>query len=174
MSAPDSKEANARVVVMAAICRAAAFLGLWFVLSGIGPSQLTLAAPVAVIGATWLSLRLLPPGGSRGSLVPLIQLVVRFPQQTVVAGVDVAWRALDPRLPLRPGLVTYPVRFPPGAARNAFCTLTCLVPGTLPVGTDENDALIIHCLDVKQPIAAQLSAEEALLARVLGGGRGHG
>ncbi len=155
-------------MTIAAICRAVAFLMLWFVLSGIGPSELTLAAPVAVVGATWLSLRLLSPDGSRGSIVALLQLVVRFLQQTVVAGVDVARRALDPRLPLRPGLVTYPVRFAPGAARNAFCTLTCLVPGTLPVGADERDALIIHCLDVDQPIVAQLDAEEALLARVLG------
>lgn len=168
MSVPDSKETKTRIMVPAAIWRASAFLVLWFVLSGIGPSELTLAAPVAVVGATWLSLRLLPPSRSAGSLVALVQLVVRFLRQTVVAGVDVARRALDPRLPLRPGLVTYPVRFAPGAARNSFCTLTCLVPGTLPVGTDEHDALIIHCLDVDQPIVAQLNAEETLLARVLG------
>jgi multicomponent Na+:H+ antiporter subunit E len=81
--------------------------------------------------------------------------------------VDVARRALDPRLPLRTGFVAYPVRFPPGAARNAFATLTSLLPGTVPCG-DENHALTYHCLDVDQPVVAQLTADEAALSRALG------
>ena len=38
--------------------------------------------------------------------------------------------------------------------------------------SDDNGALLIHCLDVGQPVAAQLAAEEALLARVIGAGTG--
>jgi multicomponent Na+:H+ antiporter subunit E len=72
-----------------------------------------------------------------------------------------------PRLPLRPGFVSYPVRFPPGTARNAFTTLTSLLPGTVPAGHDR-EGLVYHCLDVDQPVVPQLAAEEAALSRALG------
>ena len=85
----------------------------------------------------------------------------------MVAGWDVAVRALSPRLPVRPGFVVYPVGFPPGVTRNVFTTLTSLLPGTVPAG-EEGDGLLYHCLDVGQPVVAQLAAEEAELARVIG------
>jgi multicomponent Na+:H+ antiporter subunit E len=151
--------------VRRAAWRAAAFLGLWLVLSGADPGDLP-AGIVATVAATWTSLQLLPPGRSRSSLAALAGLALRFARQSVVAGVDVAWRALDPRLPLRPGFVAYPVRFPPGTARNTFTTLTSLLPGTVPAG-DERGQLVYHCLDVDQPVVSQLAAEEAALARAL-------
>ncbi len=55
-----------------------------------------------------------------------------------------------------------------GRSRNAFYALSSLLPGTLPTGTDENGALLVHCLDVGQPIAANLAAEETLFIRALG------
>ena len=55
-----------------------------------------------------------------------------------------------------------------GPAQTAFCTVMSLVPGTLPSGQSENGALVIHCLDVDQPVAAQSAVEEELLARALG------
>ena len=113
------------------------------------------------------SLRLLPPGQWRFNLVALSKLVLRFPSRSIVAGIDVAWRALHPRMPLQPGFVIYPVRFPPGSARNAFTTLTSLLPGTVPAG-EENGQLVYHCLDVDQPIVLQLAAEEVALLRALG------
>jgi multicomponent Na+:H+ antiporter subunit E len=99
----------------------------------------------------------------------LAVLAVRFVWQSVVAGVDVVRRALDPRLPLRPGFVVYPIRLRPYLARNAFLTLSSLLPGTLPVGSDESGAVLIHCLDILQPVIAQITAEELLLTRALGG-----
>jgi len=149
-----------------AIWRAAWFLALWLVLAGADLADLP-AAALAVVAATSTSLSLLPPGGARGSPIAVARLALRFLYQSVVAGLDVARRALDPRLPLRPGFVTYPVRFPPGTARNIFTTLTSLLPGTVPAG-DEGGDLLYHCLDVDQPVASQLAAEEAALARALG------
>ena len=64
-------------------------------------------------------------------------------------------------------------RLPPGAARSAFCTVTSLLPGTLPSGTDDSGHLMIHCLDKSQPVADQLAAEEALLMKALGYGSGN-
>jgi multicomponent Na+:H+ antiporter subunit E len=39
-----------------------------------------------------------------------VRLVGRFLWQSVVAGVDIARRVFDPRLPLNTGFVVYPVR----------------------------------------------------------------
>jgi multicomponent Na+:H+ antiporter subunit E len=145
--------------------RAAGFSGLWLTLSGVDPADLPAAAP-AVVAATWTSLRLLPPGAGRVRLAALAGLALRFAWQSVVAGWDVARRALDPRLPVRPGFASYPVGFPPGRARNAFTTLTSLLPGTVPAG-EEDGALLYHCLDVDQPVVTQLGDEEAALSRAL-------
>jgi multicomponent Na+:H+ antiporter subunit E len=68
---------------------------------------------------------------------------------------------------LRPGFVTYPVRFPPGVARNTFTTVTSLLPGTVPAG-DDGEGLVYHCLDVEQPVVTELASEEAALSRTLG------
>jgi multicomponent Na+:H+ antiporter subunit E len=125
------------------------------------------AAAVAVAAATWTSMHLLAPGTARPSPAVLVRLALRFLCQSVVAGVDVARRALDPRLPLQPGFVLYPIRFPPGSARNAFTALTSLLPGTVPAG-EQSRQLIYHCLDVGQPVVSQLATEEVGLARALG------
>ena len=86
--------------------------------------------------------------------------------QSVLAGIDVARRAFDPRLPLKTGFVVYPVRYPRGPARNAFASLTSLLPGTVPV-RDDAQGLLYHCLDVEQPVAEQLAAEEEAVSRAL-------
>jgi multicomponent Na+:H+ antiporter subunit E len=113
-------------------------------------------------------LRFLPPEGSRFRLASIASLVASFFRQSVVSGTDVAWRALSPSLKLEPGLVACPLRLPAGGKRSAFCALSSLMPGTLPTGTDEQEALLVHCLDMSQPVAANLAAEERLFIRAFG------
>jgi multicomponent Na+:H+ antiporter subunit E len=149
----------------AALVRGAGFLAFWIVLIGTDAGHVAVGVVTAAI-ATWVSLRLLPPGAIRAYPGALPALALRFVWLSVVAGWDVARRALDPRMPLRPGFVTYPVRFPPGPARTVFSTLTSLLPGTVPAG-DDGTALLYHCLDVEQPVESQLAAEEAMLSRTL-------
>jgi multicomponent Na+:H+ antiporter subunit E len=129
---------------------------------------------VAALAATWTSLQLLPPGTARLQPRALTEFALRFLLQSILAGIDVARRALDPRLPLRPGFVRYPTGLPIGARRNTFTTVTSLLPGTLPVGADARGAVVIHCLDTGQSVAAQLAAEEAMLVRVIGAASGDG
>jgi multicomponent Na+:H+ antiporter subunit E len=154
-----------RSLLRGSLARTAGFLAFWVILSGLNPADLLVGALAAVI-ATWTSLRLLPPGQWSFRPIALTQLVLRFLRQSIGAGIDVAWRALDPRLPLRPGFVVYPVSIPLGTARNVFTALTSLLPGTVPAG-DENGKLVYHCLDVDQPVVSQLTAEEAALSRAL-------
>jgi multicomponent Na+:H+ antiporter subunit E len=150
-----------------AAMRAAAFFGLWVVLSGIGTADLA-PGVAAALAASWVSLHLLPPAGKRPRLLPLVRLALRFLCQSAVAGADVARRALDPRLPLCPGFVVYPVGLPRGPAQNMFSSLMSLLPGTVPIGSDERGGVLVHCLDVGQPVGDQLAAEEALFAEVIG------
>jgi multicomponent Na+:H+ antiporter subunit E len=149
------------------LARAAGFLGFWLILLGFSAVDLLVGALAALMAAS-VSLRLLPPGRWTLRPVVLAGLAVRFFQQSIWAGIDVAWRALDPRLPLRPGFVSYRPRLPPGPARNAFLTMMSLLPGTLPCGPDEEGALAIHCLDVSQPVIEQLTAEETAFSRAVG------
>jgi multicomponent Na+:H+ antiporter subunit E len=157
----------------AAIMRGAGFLLLWLVVIGTHLSDLVVGLMTAA-AAVWASLRLLPPRPGRVRPVALAELSLRFLGQSAIAGADVAWRALDPRLPLRSGFVRCPIRIAPGPARSAFCALSSLLPGTLPVGPDDGDALLMHCLDVGQPVQAQLAEAEARFLRVLRGVPGDG
>jgi multicomponent Na+:H+ antiporter subunit E len=152
--------------VRAALLRGAGFLVLWVVLIGTSPSDLI--AGILVSGAaTWASLALLPPGPHRVRLTALLSLIPHFLWKSVVAGWDVARRALDPRLPLHTGFVSYQARFR-GPARNAFASYSSLLPGTLPV-EDDGETLLYHCLDIGQPVAVELATEETMLAQALGG-----
>jgi multicomponent Na+:H+ antiporter subunit E len=151
-----------------AAVRAAFFLAFWLMISGWAPADLPVGI-AAVVGATWVSLRFLPPIGPRYRLAAIAALAVSFFRQSLVSGVDVAWRALAPNLRLQPGLVACPLRLPAGGKRSAFCALSSLMPGTLPTGTDEQGALLVHCLDMSQPVAANLKAEEQLFIRAFGG-----
>jgi multicomponent Na+:H+ antiporter subunit E len=156
----------------AAIARGAGFLALWVVLIGLDPIDLAVGA-CAAAAATWTSLRLLPPEAGRVRFAVLVALLPRFLWQSVVAGVDVARRAFHPRVPLQPDFVAYPVNLPRGQARNAFETITSLLPGTVPCDEDAQ-TIIYHCLDIGQPVVEQLAADERAYGRALVPGRGHG
>ena len=148
--------------------RATFLLAFWLMISGWAPADLPVGL-AAVFGATWVSLRLLPPQGAQLRFVSLAALAASFLRQSAVSGTDVAWRALNPNMNLKPGFVVCPLRLPEGGQRNAFCTFSSLMPGTLPTGTNEQGALLVHCLDTSQPVAANLRAEELLFMRAVGG-----
>lgn len=147
------------------VARGVGYFALWTVLIGFDPTDL-LVGLAAAAAATWASLHLLPPGEFRLRLAGLPRYGLRFLWQSVVAGVNVARQAFAPRLSLRPGLVAYSPHYPRGARRNAFASLTTVLPGTLVV-CDEPGRLIYHCLDDRQPLVEQLAAEEDALSRVL-------
>ena len=143
----------------AAITRWLGFLCLWIVVAGTGIVDLLVGAATAA-AAAWASLALLPPAPRWPQPVALARLVARFFRQSAVAGADVAWRALAPGLPLRPGFVRYPPRLGPGPGRSGFCAFSSLLPGTLVAGSEPDGTLCIHCLDVGQDVPAQMEAEE--------------
>ncbi|MCK1512662.1 Na+/H+ antiporter subunit E [Bradyrhizobium sp. 190] len=167
-SRPAEPRVNGPGTLGSAISRAAGFFGFWLVLTGADADDLA-AGLFAAVAATWASLRLMP--AQQWSLRPikLAEFALHFLRQSIAAGIDVALRALDPRLPLRPDFVVYQTRLPPGTRRDTFCAIMSLLPGTLPCGPAAGNGLNIHCLDVTQPVVEQLAAEEALCVQALGG-----
>jgi len=151
------------------VARALALLAAWVVLTGTDPVGLVIGV-LAALAAAAASLRLLPPGALPIQPRALAALLARLPGQAVVAGADVARRALDPRLPLRPGVVSVRLRLPPGPAQGAFRAFASLLPGTVAASAvvDASRRLDVHCLDLDQPVVAMLAADEARLARALG------
>ncbi len=148
--------------------RAGLCLLLWLALAGFHAADLP-AAAVAVIGGAWLSLRLAPPSGKRPSVGAVLRLAARFPGQSLRAGLDVARRAMDPRIVITPGYVNVPLRTPPGPARDAFGAYASLMPGTVPAGDNPDGTLLVHCLDLTQPVAEAIRAEEASFVATRGG-----
>jgi multicomponent Na+:H+ antiporter subunit E len=149
--------------------RFALFLGLWLVLAG-GLAGLGFGLLAAAL-ATWASLRLMPGRMRLPDPVATLRLIGRTAVQTLLAGTDIARRAFAPSLPLQPGFVTHTTHLPEGLPRDGFAALASLAPGALPAGTDAQGALVVHALDTRLPVAADLAATEALYARA--GGR-HG
>ncbi len=156
-----------------AAARGALYFGLWAVLlPSAKPSDLLLGLAAAA-AATWVSLRLLPPGAGSLRFGVLLALLPHFAWESILAGVDIARRALGRRVDLKPGFVDCPMAFAPGLARNTFASISSLLPGTVSAG-DGDEALVYHCLDTTQPVVEQLCEEERLLARALVAGEDHG
>jgi multicomponent Na+:H+ antiporter subunit E len=149
-----------------ALARGALFFALWLAIAGWKPADLPVGLAAAA-GAAWVSLRLFPAPAARPRYRAFASLVFRVLRGSVAAGFDIARRALNPRLALNPGLVSCPISLPEGTARSVFFAIESLQPGTLPTGA-QCDMLILHALDVSQPVAEGLSKDEAQFARALG------
>ena len=155
----------------AVLGRGLGFAGLWLVLgSGMAPGDFVVGA-AAVALATALSLRLLPPSG--GILRPGVglRLVAAILRDSVGAGIDIARRVFDPRLPIQPGEVAVPLAMPPGPARDGVLLLASLQPGTLPAGTDAQGRIVLHALDTALPVEREM---QALVTAATGRDAAHG
>jgi len=153
--------------------RALLYFALWIVVDQSAKPANLVVGLLASAAAAWASVRLLPPASGRVRMGALLLLLPRFLWQSLVAGLDVARRAFAPRLDLQPGFVEYRTQLPPGSARSAFELIASLMPGSVP--SDEREQIIeFHCLDVRQPVAEQLAAEERAYAKALLPGQPHG
>jgi multicomponent Na+:H+ antiporter subunit E len=153
-------------MMMSLAARYMFFLSVWLMIANWSDTDIQVGLLASAL-ALWISLLLLPPTAARPRLVPLAKLSLRFLSCSIIAGIDVARRALLPRLDLRPGFVAVSLTLLPGDARNAFLVHQSLQPGTLPTSA-EGGLLQLHCLDVGQPITAAVAADEALFKKAIG------
>ena len=92
------------------------FALIWLVLTRADVSGFAFGIVVAA-GSTWVSLILLPPGSHRVSIAGMIRLAPGFLRSSLLGGIDVARRALHPRMPLDAGWIAYRTKLPRGLPR---------------------------------------------------------
>lgn len=120
---------------------------------------------LAIVAASFTSLMLIPPGSWRWNMLELPRFGFFFLQQSILGGVDVARRALDPRLPVDPTFIEYPLRLSKEPARVFFSNTMSLLPGTVSVELWPN-LLRLHVLDRNMPVLETLRELEERVARL--------
>lgn len=121
--------------------RTALFALVWLVLSGAEASSWWWGLPAAALAA------LLVPGPVwRWRPRAIIRFIAVFLWLSLYSAVDVGWRALHPRRPLNPALVTYRWRLPEGPPRLLLACLINLLPGSVSVRIEPH-ALSVHLLN---------------------------
>jgi len=137
----------------------AALALLWAGLTGGAADGWVFGVPAVLFGAA-IAWRLAPEAGWRLSAPGALRFAGWFAVEAVRGAADVARRAFDPRLPVAPGWRRHPLTLPPGAPRLVMANAITLLPGTLTAELHD-DHLIVHMLDTRADLAADLAALEA-------------
>ena len=140
------------------------FTLLWWLLTEGAINSWLIGAPVVVFAA--LASGVLLPGTS-WSLPGILRFIPFFLWHSLRGGVDVAGRALHPRLPISPGLLKYQWRLPAGLPRVFMANTVSLLPGTLSAESGD-EFLHVHVLDQAGAFEAELAMIEARVARMFG------
>jgi multicomponent Na+:H+ antiporter subunit E len=135
---------------------------LWWVLSEAAVDALWVGVP-AVLVAALPGLRY--PDAPAPRPLPLLRFFPVFLGRSLLAGADVAARALRPDMALHPALLEYRTGLPPGPALVFFANLVSMLPGTLSADIDDR-SLQIHVLDVRAPNENTLKQLEDVVARI--------
>jgi multicomponent Na+:H+ antiporter subunit E len=81
------------------------------------------------------------------ALPAAVKYLVLFLYELLTANVDVAYRVLDPRLPIDPDVVEVPLRVESDAAITTIANSITLTPGTLTMDyDDETNTIYVHAL----------------------------
>jgi multicomponent Na+:H+ antiporter subunit E len=120
-------------------------------------------ASVALSASLWLE----PPAPQTWRVLGMVRFTAHFLYRSLRGGIDVARRAFAPRLPLEPGLRSFPTRLPPGPARDLFSATLSLMPGTLAVEQGEG-GILVHVLVDGASVTPELADLEARVAEATG------
>lgn len=148
----------------AVVVRTVIFSILWWALT-VGARDAWIVGMVTIALALGLSLRLLPPGTHRYSIVGILGFIAFFVMHSIKAGVQVAAMAFRPRLDLRPAMLDITLRLPEEAQRIVLAGMLSLLPGTLSAGLD-GTRLRLHVLDRRQPVEQEVRGAEERIARM--------
>ncbi len=165
--APGSRPSTRTAArLRSAILTGTALGGPWLVLTGLDAASLAIGAPAILAGA---ALAALFPPAPPWRIAPLAALgfAAFFAWQSVRGALDVARRALDPRLPLKPGFRTVILTLRPGPGRVLLANTVSLLPGTLSAEI-EGRRLIVHTLDLETDVAEEVAALETRIRAVFG------
>lgn len=140
---------------------------LWLVLTGASPRSITVGLPMVIV-ATSASLVLSPASVQPLNPLALIRSIPSFLFLSLVGGVEVMKMVLHPDLPIRPGLISYHTRLPPGPPLALLLNCISLLPGTISADYRES-RILIHIIDLEQPaekVIAQLEGRIGAIFRI--------
>lgn len=144
--------------------RALLFSLLWWALTDGTGGSWWIGVP-AVACTSIVSVALVPPLG----LVwwEVMGFIPFFLWHSLKGGVDVAWRAFHPRMPITPELIEYPLRLPNGLPQVMLVNTVSLLPGTLSADLDGR-VLKVHVLDSRGDFLTGLKVLEQRAGRMWG------
>lgn len=146
------------------LLRLGTFALIWWILSNGEASSWWFGIP-AILLALIASIALVPPL----NLIwyECFRFIPFFLKNSLIGGIDVAWRAFHPRLPIAPDLIEYPLTLPQGLAQVFMANTVNLLPGTLSAALDGN-TLKVHVLDSQKDFLSELNTVEQHVARIFG------
>ena len=146
------------------IYRTLFYAAAWWVLSAGAADSWLVGVPI-IAAAVYVNAVLSRPSAVGFSPVGLLFYGLYFIKFSITGGIDVLCRAYHPRVPLEPGLVSYPLKLASLPARQLFVCTVSLLPGTLAVQLEGQD-LKVHVLDVSGPFIRELAVIESKVAAI--------
>ncbi len=135
---------------------------VWIALDGVGSIAVGAAlAGLAALLGSWL----VPGEAYPWRPLRLVQFFWYFLGASLRGGIDVAGRALHPRLPVAPGFLDYRCELPAGLPRTVFIGIVSVLPGSLSVQLLDDGLLRVHMLTLDDD-AHGLDELEAQLQRL--------
>jgi multicomponent Na+:H+ antiporter subunit E len=125
---------------------------IWLALtSSFNPQELGVGALASLLLALFLSKRYielgLPPIGVKRIVFSIAYVVVLF-KEIVVANLDVAYRVIHPKLPIKPGIIVIKTALKQDIAKLILANSITLTPGTFTLDI-LGDTLLIHWINVQ-------------------------
>lgn len=129
---------------------------LWCFLSGaVSVASFVTGLLVGVL-TLWLLRPFFPWYGSLGGLLrktpAFLRYTLRFLYELIKANLQVAYLALHPKMPIRPGIIALEIRHRSPLGTTLLANSITLTPGTLTMDVSEDgQTLYIHTLDISHP-----------------------
>lgn len=150
--------------LLTVLMRSAVFALVWWILTEGALDSWWFGIP-AILFALIISIALVPP--IKFAWLRLFKFIPYFITHSLLGGVDVAWRAFHPRLPIAPTLVEYQFQLQLLPAQVFMLNTVSLLPGTLSASIDEG-VLKLHVLDQNKPYLTELQQVEQSVAAIFG------
>jgi multicomponent Na+:H+ antiporter subunit E len=140
------------------------FAFVWWILVGGEIASWWIGMPAVLLAAA-ASFALLSP--VTVVWYELFRFVPFFLIRSLLGGVDVAWRALHPSMPITPHLVEYPIQLPSGLPCVFMANTVSLLPGTLSAELG-SECLKVHVLNGRKDVLSELETLEQRVAALFG------
>lgn len=115
-----------------------------------------IAAIFMGIAVALVLVRMVPSGGKGSGIIRFPILLLVLLKEMIVANLDVAYRVLHPKMPIRPGIVEIEPGIRSEMGKLVLANAITLTPGTLSMDYID-DRIYVHWINVqedKEPIEA--------------------